>query len=110
MFGVDNLSVYIDSCSFIPIWHTVLDRSIQSRHFALQLLKSLKRYQICLWRESTFGGLASEREALMLREMSFSILGSLQQLPLGFLTESEKSMDPRGIQIFSIKKSVSLTL
>lgn len=63
---------------------------------------------MCPWRENRFGRLASECEALILREMSFSILGSFQQMPLGFLTESEKSLDPRGARIFSIKKSVSL--
>lgn len=50
-----------------------------------------------------------EYEALILREMSFSILGSFQQMPLGFLTESERRVDPRGTQIFSIK-SLSVLL
>lgn len=50
-----------------------------------------------------------EYEALILRDMSFSILGSFQQMPLGFLTESERCVDPRGTQIFSIK-SLSVLL
>jgi len=45
----------------------------------------------------------------MLREMSFSILGSFQRVPLGFLTMSEKVWIPGELR-FSPLKSLSVSL